>query len=106
MPFLPISLTTYDFILKSAGKIHPTMTKKKRNVERNWVSDLMLLQIENIPAGHNEVTLMYKHLAQKNNPAVTPQPTKLPFARLPCYPNQSLLTAPRLATISSRVNVL
>lgn len=47
-------------------------------MERNWVSDLMLLQIENIPAGHNEVTAMHKHL-EKNNPAVTPQPTKLPF---------------------------
>lgn len=42
----------------------------------------MLLQIENIPAGHNEATVMHKHL-EKNNPAVTPQPTKLPF---PDYP--------------------
>lgn len=45
------------------------------HVERNWFSDLTLLQIESIPAGYNEVMAVCKHSARNNNPSVSPQLT-------------------------------
>lgn len=55
------------------------MTKKGTCGEKNGFSDLMLLQIESIPAGYNEVMAVHKHLAQNNNPSVSPQLTTVPF---------------------------
>lgn len=72
--FLHIPLTLYLNLQEN----YTTVTKKK-HVERNWFSDHMLLQIESIPAGCNELMAMYKHLAQNNNHSVSPQLTKLSF---------------------------
>lgn len=66
-------------------EISSNTDKKKKHVERNWFSDLMLLQIESIPAGHNEVTVMFKHLAQKNNASLSPQLTKTPSPQLKAF---------------------
>lgn len=74
------SWTKYDLInMTNLQENLSSNEGKKEHVERNWFSDLMLLQIESIPAGYNEVTAMYKHLARNNNPSVSPRLTKLPF---------------------------